>query len=90
MSEFQYKQHAPTERRLQQATEQNNIRRSADLPKAAAIVLALALMPNNAARIGGEVSAMVPGRLGQADTGSPCVAIDWTKALEQSWRRRCF
>lgn len=81
MSEGQDKQHAPTERRLQQAAEQGNIRRSGDLPKAAAIVLALTLALNHAARIGGDVSAMAASWLGQAGTAAPSIAIDWTKAL---------
>ncbi|MDR3520789.1 MAG: flagellar type III secretion system protein FlhB [Acidocella sp.] len=75
------KQHAPTERRLRQAAEQGNIRRSADLPKAAAIMLALGLVINSAGGLGNAISGLLASWLSEAGSQSPAVAMGWTNDL---------
>jgi flagellar biosynthetic protein FlhB len=75
------KQHAPTERRLAQAAEQGNIRRSGDLPKAAAIVIGIAVALNSAAPIGNRVSWLVAEWLGQAGNVPLAAAFGWSWSL---------
>jgi flagellar biosynthetic protein FlhB len=64
--EGQDKRHAPTERRLRQATERGDVRRSADLPKAATIILAVTLALNVAASAGGHMEDLFASALAQA------------------------
>jgi flagellar biosynthetic protein FlhB len=81
MAEGQDKQHAPTERRLKHAAEQGNIRRSGDLPKAAAIVIGIVIALNAAAQIGAGVSALAAVWLSAAGRAAPAVAMNWAWAL---------
>jgi len=74
----QDKRHAPTERRLRQAAEKGDIRRSADLPKAAAIVLAVTIALNAAALAGAQIQALLATCLAEAGTTSPEHAILWS------------
>ena len=77
----QDKQHAPTERRLRQAAEQGNIKRSADLPKAAAVVLALIVTINSAGSIGDDISGLLASWLSNAGVQHPAVAMGWASDL---------
>ena len=74
----QDKRHAPTERRLRQAAEKGDIRRSADLPKAAAIVLAVTIALNAAALAGAQIQALLATCLAEAGTTTPEHAILWS------------
>jgi flagellar biosynthetic protein FlhB len=79
----QDKRHAPTERRLRQAAERGDVRRSADLPKAAAILLAVTLALNAAAIAGGHLADLFAACLTQAGTpgvSAGAVAAGWAAA----------
>jgi flagellar biosynthetic protein FlhB len=67
----QDKRHAPTERRLRQAAEHGDVRRSADLPKAASIILAVTLALNAAGAAIGQMEGLFADFLGQA--GEPAL-----------------
>jgi flagellar biosynthetic protein FlhB len=73
----QDKRHAPTERRLRQAAEKGDIRRSADLPKAAAIVLAVTIALNAASLAGAQIQALLAACLSEAGTIAPARATAW-------------
>lgn len=73
----QDKRHAPTERRLRQAAERGDIQRSTDLPKAAAIILAVTLALNAAALAGSNMAEQFALSLSQAGTVAPSHAFGW-------------
>lgn len=77
----QDKRHAPTERRLRQAAEQGDVHRSADLPKAAAVVLVTTLGLGAAAGIGAHLEDFLAACLAQAGSASPAIAMVWGKNL---------
>lgn len=77
----QDKRHAPTERRLRQAAEQGDVRRSADLPKAASIVLVTTLGLSAAAGMGYRLEDFVASCLSQAGDGQTAIAMSWTESL---------
>jgi len=79
----QDKRHAPTERRLRQAAERGDVRRSADLPKAATIVLAVTLALNAASLAGSHLADLFATCLAEAGArgANPgTVAAGWTGA----------
>jgi flagellar biosynthetic protein FlhB len=78
------KRHAPTERRLRQAAEKGQVRRSADLPKAAAIVFAVTIALNAAAVIGAQLNVLFASFLATAGTGNAGLAAGWTGAAEHT------
>ena len=80
-SDNQDKRHAPTERRLRQAAEQGEVRRSADLPKAASVVLVTTLGLSAAAGIGYRLEDFLYACLAQAGAGKPAIAMVWTGNL---------
>jgi len=75
------KRHAPTERRLRQAAEKGEVRRSADLPKAAAIVLAVTIALNAAAAVGARLDNLFAVCLATAGAGTAGLAAGWTQAV---------
>jgi flagellar biosynthetic protein FlhB len=80
MAEGGDKKHAPTERKLRQAAEQGQIRRSADLPKAASVVLATTIGLGAAAGIGLRLEDLMAGCLAQAGFAQPAAAANWARA----------
>jgi flagellar biosynthetic protein FlhB len=76
----QDKRHAPTERRLRQAAERGDVRRSTDLPKAAAIILAVTLALNAAALLGDSMQSQLAASLAEAGGGSAARAGTWVTA----------
>jgi flagellar biosynthetic protein FlhB len=76
----QDKRHAPTERRLRQAAEKGDILRSAELPKAAAIILAVTLALNAASLAGSQMEALFAASLAQAGTVGTPHAAAWVAA----------
>ena len=62
------KRHAPTERRLAQAAERGDVRRSQELPKAAAITAVTLLALGGAAGLGSRLLALFAASLDQAGT----------------------
>jgi flagellar biosynthetic protein FlhB len=68
------KKHAPTERRLRQAAEQGDILRSVDLPRAAAIVLAVTISLAAGAGLGGRLEALLAAGLSQPGDASLAAA----------------
>ncbi len=77
----QDKRHAPTERRLRQAAEQGQVRRSADLPKAAAIIMVTMLGLGAAAGLGARFEDIVAVGLAQAGHASPGIAMNWAGSV---------
>jgi flagellar biosynthetic protein FlhB len=75
------KRHAPTERRLRQAAEKGDVRRSADLPKAAAIVIAVTIALNAAAVIGARMNILFASFLAGAGADRVSLAASWTAAI---------
>lgn len=75
------KRHAPTARRLRQEAEKGNVRRSQDLPKAAAIVLVVTIALNAAAVVGNRLSGMFATDLAQAGAGGVGLAAGWAAAV---------
>jgi len=73
----QDKRHAPTERRLRQAAEKGDIQRSTDLPRAAAIVLAVTLALNAAPLAGERMATLFVTGLTNAGTAAPAAAGAW-------------
>jgi len=78
------KRHAPTERRLRQAAEKGQVRRSADLPKAAAIVFAVTVALNAATVIGARLNLLFASFLATAGTGNASLAAGWASATEHA------
>ena len=72
------KRHAPTERRLAKAAERGDVRRSADLPKAAGIVVITVLTLGAAAGIGAHLQADAAAWLADAGTASTEAAAGWS------------
>ncbi len=77
MTEGQDKTHAPTDRRLRQAAEQGNVRRSADFPKAMVLLIVMMLIIGNAGAVGYQVEAMLAAALRQAGTADISSARVW-------------
>jgi flagellar biosynthesis protein FlhB len=77
----QEKHHAPTERRLRQAAEQGQVRRSADLPKAAVIIMVTTLGLGAAAGLGARFEDIVAESLAQAGGASPGIAMAWAGSV---------
>ena len=75
------KRHAPTERRLAQAAERGDIRRSADLPKAAVVVIVTLLMLGAAAGMAARLQDDCAVWLADAGTSSPTAAMGWSAAM---------
>ncbi len=72
------KKHAPTERRLREAAARGDVRRSQDLPKAAAIILFMIMALAMAAALGVKLMALLAACLGAAGTAPAAVAAGWT------------
>lgn len=72
------KRHAPTERRLAQAAERGDVHRSADLPKAAGVVVVTLLTLGAAAGIGAHLQGDCAVWLASAGTSSPAAAVGWS------------
>jgi flagellar biosynthetic protein FlhB len=75
------KKHAPTERKLREAAAQGQIKRSADLPKAAVIVFAASIGLGAAAATGQRLEDLLAIFLSQAGTARPASAMSWTSAI---------
>jgi len=75
------KKHAPTERRLAQAAEKGDVRRSQDLPRAASIVLAVTIGLSAAAEIGVQAQNFLAAWLSQAGNGNTGIAMSWANSL---------
>jgi flagellar biosynthetic protein FlhB len=71
------KRHAPTERRLRQAAEQGDAKRSADLPRAATVVLVVTIGLGAGAGIGARLSDFLTLCLAGAGSSAPSAAIGW-------------
>jgi len=78
----QEKRHAPTERRLRQAAERGDVRRSQDLPKAAVVVVVTLLALGAAAGIGARLQNLFAAWLSTAGTSPVSAAGTWTIVLE--------
>jgi flagellar biosynthetic protein FlhB len=81
MSESGEKKHAPTARRLRQAAERGDIRRSTDLPKAASVMALCVLGTGAAAGLSGRLAALCTAWLSLAGTAPAGVAFDWVAHL---------
>ncbi|HVE21974.1 MAG TPA: flagellar type III secretion system protein FlhB [Acidocella sp.] len=75
----QDKRHAPTERRLRQAAEKGQVQRSADLPKAAAIVMFTTLVIGAAAGLGSRFEDIIAESLSLAASSSLGPAMQWAR-----------
>ncbi|MGE4481091.1 EscU/YscU/HrcU family type III secretion system export apparatus switch protein [Acidocella sp.] len=75
------KKHAPTERRLRQAAERGDIRRSQELPKAAAIAIFTLLALGMAAGVGSRLLGLFAACLDQAGTAPVAAASNWAGAV---------
>ena len=75
------KHHAPTERRLAQAAEKGDVKRSADLPRAASVVLAVTIGVSAAAEIGVHVQTLLGAWLSQAGNGNTAIAMGCTTSM---------
>lgn len=69
------KKHAPTERRLAQAAERGDVRRSQELPKAAAIGVFVLLGLDGAAGLGARLLTLFAASLNQAGTAPLAAAM---------------
>ena len=74
------KKHAPTERRLAQAAERGDVRRSQELPKAAVITLVTLLALGAAAGLGARLLNLFASCLDQAGTAPLSAATLWAGA----------
>ncbi|HQT63583.1 MAG: hypothetical protein B7Z75_06975 [Acidocella sp. 20-57-95] len=81
MGEGQDKSHAPSERRLRQAAEQGNVRRSADFPKAMVLLVVMLLIIYNAGDIGTQIEALLAASLRHAGTADIRGAGIWEVEL---------
>lgn len=75
------KRHAPTEKRLRQAAEQGNVHRSADLPKAAVVVIVTTLALSAAAGIGLRLEDYCAAWLSQVGTAPIAAAKGWSQTM---------
>ncbi len=78
------KRHAPTERRLAQAAERGDVHRSADLPKAAGVVVVTLLSLGAAASIGVHLQDDVAAWLATAGTSDGSAAAGWSREMFQA------
>lgn len=74
------KTHAPTERRLAQAAERGDVRRSQELPKAAAIAVFTLFGLGGAAGLGLRLLSLFAAALAQAGTAPLAAASGWANA----------
>ncbi len=81
MAEGEEKRHAPTARRLAQAAERGDVKRSGDFPKAAVVGVMIVLALAGAAGIGGQVQAFCAVWLSQAGQVGPGAAAGWAVTL---------
>jgi flagellar biosynthetic protein FlhB len=77
----QDKRHAPTERRLRQAAERGDVRRSSDFPKAAIIAVITTLALAGAAGIGAHLEDSAARWLADAGTAPVAAAAGWVDML---------
>jgi flagellar biosynthetic protein FlhB len=75
------KRHAPTQRRLAQAAERGDVRRSADLPKAAGVAVITLLTLGAAAGLGAQLQADLATWLASAGTAAPAAAARWSGTM---------
>jgi len=75
------KRHGPTERRLAKAAERGDVRRSADLPKAAVVVIITLMALSAAAGIGAHVQYDCAAWLANAGTAAPQAAEGWSAEM---------
>jgi flagellar biosynthetic protein FlhB len=75
----QDRHHAPTERRLRQAAEKGQVQRSADLPKAAAIVMFTTLVLGAAAGLGSHFEDIVAECLAMPAGTNVGRAMQWSQ-----------
>lgn len=75
------KKHAPTERRLRQAAERGDVRRSQELPKAAAIAVFTVLVLAGAAGLGIKLQGVFAACLANAGTAPLSAAKGWAGAV---------
>jgi flagellar biosynthetic protein FlhB len=75
------KRHAPTERRLAQAAARGDVRRSADLPKAAVVVITTLLALSAATGIAAHLQDDCAAWLANAGTAPPAAAMGWSMTL---------
>jgi len=73
------KTHAPTERRLRQAAEKGDTRRSADLPRAAVVVLVITLGLGSSLAIASRLSGFATLCIAQAGSAPPSAALIWSR-----------
>jgi flagellar biosynthetic protein FlhB len=71
------KKHAPTARRLRQAAEKGDVRRSADFPKAAVIVITTTMAFSGTAGLGVQLANFCAAWLRDAGTAPPAAAAAW-------------
>jgi flagellar biosynthetic protein FlhB len=81
MAESGEKRHAPTPKRLRQAAERGDVRRSGDLPKAAVAVAITTLVFAGAAGVGAKLPAFCALWLTQAGTSPSSAALGWAGQL---------
>ncbi len=77
----QDKRHDPTEKRLRQAAEQGDVQRSADLPRAASIVLVITIALSAGAGIGYRMEDFLASCLSNAGTSHPAAAAGAAEIL---------
>jgi flagellar biosynthetic protein FlhB len=75
------KRHAPTERRLRQAAERGDVKRSADLPKAAVVIAVTAFALSAASGIGAHLEDFCAAWVSAAGTDQPAAAAGWIATL---------
>lgn len=75
------KKHAPTERRLAQAAERGDVRRSQELPKAAAIAFIVLLTLGAAAGLGARMLNLFAICLAQAGSAPLSAASGWSASV---------
>jgi flagellar biosynthetic protein FlhB len=75
------KRHAPTERRLRQAAERGDVKRSADLPKAAVVITVTAFALSAASGIGAHLEDFCAAWVSAAGTDQPAAAAGWIATL---------
>jgi flagellar biosynthetic protein FlhB len=81
MSDSGDKKHAPTARKLRQAAERGDIRRSTDLPKAAAVMAVCVIGTGAAAGLGVQLQGDCAAWLSLVGTARPDAAYGWAATL---------
>ena len=75
------KRHDPTDRRLRQAAEKGQVHRSADLPKAAGIVMVTLMAFSAAAGLGVRFEGIFAESLSSAGGSNPVIGMQWVQDL---------